>query len=122
MTSKIINMAERMKDKEDLQLEAMFRSDPLADDGFSAQVLKRVRRRIWVRRLSLPIAIAIGIAISAKPLLQITGVAAGLVESLLGLSLSLDQLPLGNLPQASTIMVGVTLVMAAMLGSRLLEE
>lgn len=111
-----------MKDKEDLQLEAMFRSDPLADDGFSAQVLKRVRRRIWVRRLSLPIAIAIGIAISAKPLLQITGVAAGLVESLLGLSLSLDQLPLGNLPQASTIMVGVALVMAAMLGIRLLEE
>ena len=122
MTSKIINMAERMKDKEDLKLEAMFRSDPVRDDGFSATVLKRVRRRMWVRRLSLPVAVVLGLAISVQPLMQIVGVAAGFVESLFGMTLSVDQLPVGGLPPASTIMIGVSLLMAAILGSRLLEE
>jgi len=111
-----------MKDKEDLKLEAMFRSDPVSDDGFSAIVLKRVRRRMWVRRLSLPVAVALGLAISAKPLMQIMGVAAGLAESLLGLTYRIDQLPIAGLPSASTIMFGVTAIMVAMLGSRLLEE
>lgn len=115
-------MAERMKDKEDLKLESMFRSDPVPDDGFSATVLKRVRRRMWVRRLSLPLAVSLGVAISAKPLLQIAGIASGLVESLFGRSLSLDQLPVSSLPQASTVLIGISLLMAIMLASRILEE
>ena len=119
---KIINMAERMKDKEDLKLESMFRSEPVPDNGFSANVLQRVRRRMWIRRLSLPLAISLGIAISAKPLLQIAGIASGLVESLFGRSISLDQIPVSSLPQASTVLVGVSLLMAVMLASRILEE
>jgi hypothetical protein len=115
-------MAERMKDKEDLKLEAMFRSDPVLDDGFSRIVLKRVRRRMWVRRLSLPVAVILGLAISAKPLMQIVGVTAGFVESLLGMTLSVDQLPVGSLPPASSVMIGAALLMAAVLGSRILEE
>ena len=35
---------------------------------------------------------------------------------------AIDQMLRADLPQASTIMVGVTLAMAAMLGSRLLED
>jgi hypothetical protein len=32
-------MAERIKDKEDLKLESMFRSEPVADDGFSVNII-----------------------------------------------------------------------------------
>ena len=56
MTSKIINMAEHIKDDADRMLESMFASDPVPDDGFSVRVVRKVRRRIWVRRLTLPIA------------------------------------------------------------------
>ena len=122
MTSKIINMAERLKDKEDLTLDAMFRSDPIADDGFSVKVVSTVRRRMWVRRLSLPVAVVIGAAISAKPLLEVVNVVPGLINSVFGSALSLDKLPLQNMPQLSTMLLGASLLMAVMLASRILEE
>lgn len=122
MTSKIINMADRIKDEDDLALEAMFRSDPIRDDGFSAQVTGRVRRQIWVRRLSLPLGISVGLAISAKPIIQLASVIPGLVNSVFGRTVSLDQLPLDGLPQATTVLLGASLVMAVMLASRILEE
>lgn len=122
MTSKIINMAERLKDKEDLALDAMFRSDPIADDGFSVKVVSTVRRRMWVRRLSLPVAVVIGAAISAKPLVEVVNVVPGLINSVFGSALSLDKLPLQNMPQLSTMLLGASLLMAVMLASRILEE
>ena len=122
MTSKIINMAERMKDADDLKLEALFSEDPIADDGFSVKVVSRVRRQIWVRRLSLPIAIAIGSLIGIKPLLEL----AATLPQIFGIipfdKLGLDVLPVDTLPHASTLMVGATLIMAVMFASRLLEE
>lgn len=60
-------MVERMKDDEDRKLEALFRMAPIADDGFSERVVRRVRRRVWVRRWTLPIAAAIGGLIAARP-------------------------------------------------------
>ena len=122
MTSKIINMAERLKDKEDLKLESMFRSDPVPDDGFSVKVVSRVRHRMWIRRLSMPVAVALGLGVSAKPLFEIASVVPELVNSLFGFSLSLDQLPVGDIPQLSTMLFGATLLMAVMLASRILEE
>ena len=121
MTSKIINMAERLKDKEDLALDAMFRSDPIADDGFSVKVVSTVRRRMWVRRLSLPVAVVIGAAISAKPLVEVVNVVPGLINSVFGSALSLDKLPLQNMPQLSSMLLGASLLMAVMLASRILE-
>lgn len=122
MTSKIINMAERIKDAEDRKLEEMFRSQPIADDGFTVRVVSRVRRQIWVRRLSLPVAIAAGALVGLKPLLQV----AGAVPQLIGLipvdMLKLDALPVGGLPQASTLLIGASIVMAIMMAGRLLEE
>lgn len=119
-------MAERLKDKEDLKLESMFRSDPVADDGFSVKVVSRVRRRIWIRRLSMPVAIGVGLIVSAKPMLQIAGIVPELANSLFGFSLSIDQLPVadipGDIPQLSTMLFGATLLMAVMLASKLLEE
>jgi len=122
LISKIINMAEKLKDKEDLKLESMFRSDPVPDDGFSVAVVSRVRRNMWIRRLTMPIAISLGVLVSAKPLIQLVSVLPGLVNSLFGSSLSIDQLPVGNLPQLSTMLFGATLLMAVMLASRILEE
>lgn len=115
-------MAERIKDSEDLRLEALFRSDPVPDGGFSARVVSRVRHRMWVRRLTLPVAVAIGALISAKPLMQVGSAVPGLVTSIFGSSISFDSLPVGDLPQLSTILFGAALAMAMVLASRLLEE
>jgi hypothetical protein len=115
-------MAERLKDKEDLALEALFKSDPVADDGFSVNVVSRVRRRVWIRRLSMPIAILVGGAISAGPVLEVVSVLPGLMNSLFGASLTFESLPVDSMPQVSTILMGATLVMGMLLGSKLLEE
>ena len=122
MTSKIINMVDRLKDNEDLKLEALFRSEPLADDGFSVAVVSRVKRRMWIRRLSLPMAIGLGAAISAKPILQVASVVPGLVTSIFGSTIDIDRLPLADLPQFSTMLFGASIIMAIMLASRILEE
>ena len=50
-------MAEKLKDAEDRLLESLFASEPIADDGFSRRVVTRIRRRIWVRRLALPVEV-----------------------------------------------------------------
>jgi hypothetical protein len=115
-------MAERIKDKDDLALEGLFRSDPLPDDGFSATVMSRVRYRIWVRRLALPIALLLGLAISAKPMVQFLSALPGLITVIFGDALRLDQLPALAVPQLSTVLFGASALMAIVLASRLLEE
>jgi hypothetical protein len=122
LTSKIINMAERMKDPEDLKLEGLFREEPVADDGFSVSVVARVRRQVWVRRLSLPVAIAIGSLIGIKPLLELAGTLPQIFSIIPVDKLGADVLPIDALPQGSTLMIGATLIMAVMFASRLLEE
>ena len=67
-------MAEKLKDQTDHLLETMFRSEPVADDGFSRRVVAKVRRIMWVRRLALPIAMLIGAAIAVKPAGQLVEV------------------------------------------------
>ena len=67
MKSKIIIMAERLKDEHDAKLEALCRSAPLEVDGFSKRVVWRVRRGICIRRWTLPLAIMVGGLIAAKP-------------------------------------------------------
>jgi len=111
-----------MKDKQDLALEAMFRSDAVPDDGFTERVITRVRRQMWVRRLSLPVAFAVGAVLSAKPMLQIASIIPGLIESVFGSAMTVDKLPLDNLPSLSTMLFGATLVMAMLLAGKLLEE
>ena len=119
MTSKIINMAEHIKDDEDRLLESMFASDTIADDGFSARVVRKVRRRIWVRRLTLPIATLVGAAISFKPL-------AGLVTMLAGFAQLVPQdvvdFSQNALPQLPYIVLGAMLLATCMVGLRMLED
>lgn len=115
-------MAERMKDDTDLFLQAALASRPIADDGFSVQVVTRVRRRNWLRRLALPVGIAVGLAISARPLIEAVTVFPGILNALFGGSVDLSRLPFGDLPQLSTLLVGAALGGALLLVSRILEE
>ncbi len=112
-------MAERIKDAEDRLLESMFESAPIADDGFSALVLKNVRRGLWLRRLTLPVATMIGGAIAVKPL-------TGLVTAAASLSSMVPQEFVNTaaalVPQAQIIVLGAMLLAACMLGLRTIED
>ncbi len=115
-------MAERLKDSEDLKLEALFRSEPVSDDGFSASIVSRVRRRMWVQRLSLPIAFVIGAIIAAKPLMQL----AGLVPKVFGIVpqalANIFDLQLEGMFQGTTIVLGIMLLAAMLMVGRMLED
>ena len=123
MKSVIINMADRMKDTEDHKLESLFASNPIADDGFSKRIEKRIRRQLWVRRLALPVALMIGGAIAVKPLanlltalVRFMSVLPDNVSGNLGVVSSID------LPQMSTVMLGGMLVLGAVMIMRMLED
>lgn len=119
MTSKIINMADKMKDAEDRLLESLFESAPIADDGFSVRVVRKIRRRLWLRRLALPVAVAVGGAFAIKPL-------AALVTLVVGLSGLLPQEALLSashfLPKLQYIVLGAMLLGAGLLGLGALED
>jgi len=112
-------MAERIKDAEDRLLESMFASSPVADDGFSARVVRNVRRQLWYRRLMLPMAAVIGGAIAFKPL-------TGLVAALANLSVLIPQDAINaatsSIPQLQTVILGAILLGAGLLGARLLDQ
>jgi hypothetical protein len=60
-------MVERMKSEEDAALEALFRRDALPDNGFSRRVVARIRRRLWLRRLLVPVAVVVGSLVAVGP-------------------------------------------------------
>jgi hypothetical protein len=96
-------MAEKIRDAEDQLLESMFRSEPIEDAGFSDRIIGRIRRGIWLRRLSLPVAMLIGGAIAIKPLLQLGSVAANLSKSIPAISIGVPDTMLAQLPIALSI-------------------
>lgn len=119
MISKIINMAEKMKDADDRLLESMFASEPIADSGFSVAVVKRVRRRLWLRRLAVPIAALVGGAIAIKPLADFVSIAANLFPTV---PPQLIDATTSMIPQLPTIVLGAMILGACLLGLRLLED
>lgn len=119
MKSKIINMVDRLKDNEDQMLEALFGSDLVPDNGFSTGVMTRLKRRLWIRRLTLPVAFVVGAAIAVKPLSQLvltlSKLLAILPSNVTGLSLDL-------IPQNSTIFLGGLLALGFVMITKMLEE
>ena len=119
MISKIINMVERIKDAEDRFLESMFVSEPLMDDGFSINIVRKLNRRLWLRRLTLPIAVSIGGAVAFKPLV-------GLVTTLAHFASLLPQNLVStateSIPQLQIIVLGAVLLAVCLLGMQTLEE
>ena len=119
MTSKIINMAERIKDDEDRLLESMFASEPIADNGFSEQIVRRVRHKLLVRRLTVPVAALIGGAIAFKP---ISALAAAAYQLLLLLPDELVVSATNNLPSIQFVVTGGLILVATILGLNMLED
>ena len=129
MTSTIIDMVEKLKDAEDRMLEAMFQARPITDNGFSRRVVTRIRRRLWVRRLTLPVAMLIGGAIAIKPMSQL--VVAG-SKLLTVVPEGVLEIPVSWLPQMEAAVFGMSLTQmavlagmtfaAGVLGTRLLVE
>ena len=112
-------MAEKIKDAEDEMLEALFRAEPIVDDGFSKRIVGKIRRRLWLRRLCIPIAAAIGGVIAIKPL-------STLVASLYGIFAAMPTESIAAnaswLPPVPYIVLGAMLLAVAMLGLRMLED
>ncbi len=117
MISKIINMAEKLKDAEDRLLESMFQSEPIADEGFSGRVVARIRRRLWVQRLALPIAMLIGGAIAVKPATQLVAAASKLLAIV---PQGMLDVPTTWIPQVQNVAYGASLTQTVVLGAMVL--
>ncbi len=102
-------MVDRLKDKEELRLETLFRSDPVPDIDFSTKVMTRIRRQIWMRRLTMPIALVLGGLIAFKPATELVASVSKILNvlpaSLTNVSLDIPSLPFDSLPQFSTYLV-----------------
>lgn len=119
MISKIINMAERIKDDKDRLLESMFASEPIADNGFSEQIVHRVRRKLLIRRLTLPLAALIGAAFAFKPLTAIVSTIYQVVQQLPG---DVVGSATNSLPSMQLIVTGGLILFAAILSMNMLED
>ena len=112
-------MADRLKDAEDRLLESMFVAEPIADDGFSERIVRRIRRRLWLRRLAMPIAVLVGAAFAVGP-------AIDFLQALLGLSALMPSkfvnVPADWMPQLQTVVLAGMLVVTGIVGLRMLEE
>ena len=117
MTSKIINMAEKLKDAEDRLLESMFAAESIEDDGFSRRILTHIRRRIWLRRLALPVAMLVGGAIAIKPATELVIAVSKLLTIV---PESVVQVPVNWLPNVQSIAIAGPLVQTVVFGAVLL--
>lgn len=75
-----------LPEDEDARLAILFRpaAAPVADDGFSEAVMRRVERHAWRRRALLAAASVIGVTVAAGPawqLLEALGPAIGSVST-----------------------------------------
>ncbi len=112
-------MADKIKDAEDRLLESLFSAEPIADDGFSSRVVGKIRRQQWLRRLTLPIAAAIGGAIAFKPAMAAFAIATRILATIPGemMASATDWIPSLQLVVTGGLLLAVTLF-----GLRLLEE
>ena len=110
-------MAEKLKDAEDRMLESLFAAEPIADDGFSQRVVGQIRRRVWVRRLALPVAMVVGGAIAIKPASQLVMAAAKLLTVV---PQDVVVAPAGWLPQVQNIAISGSFMQTALYGAVLL--
>ena len=119
MKSKIINMAERIKDEQDRLLESMFESTPIADNEFSGQIVRRIRRKLWIRRITLPVAVLVGGLVAFQPMAALVKGVYQLLSSMPG-----DVLPsvLGSLPSLQLIVTGALILFVAMFSLNMLED
>ena len=119
MKSKIIIMADKLKDNEDKVLKSLFGSDPVLDKGFSVKVMKRLNRRLWIRRLALPTAFLLGTVVALKPLSQLV-VTFGKLLTLI--PTNVGGLTIDVIPQSTTFVLGGLLLVVMMMVTKMLED
>ncbi len=112
-------MADRLKDKEDKLLDSLFGSEPVLDGGFSAGVMTRLNRRLWIRRLALPAAFLIGAVVAVKPLSQL---AVTFSKLLTVIPVDVGGLSMDFIPQTTTVFLGGLLLVAMMMVTKILED
>ena len=112
-------MADKIRDEKDAMLESLFRAELIADDGFSDRIVRKINRRLWLRRLTLPVAAAVGGTIAFKPAIALLTLASQLLIVVPGEFVASAA---GWLPSPYLIVTGGMLLAAAMLGMRILEE
>lgn len=112
-------MAEKLQDAEDRLLATLLRPAPIEDAGFSARIVSRIRRDIWLRRLALPLAMLLGGAIAGKSLLHL-----GSVVTALGgvLPMDLRALPATLLAEVPTLFAVGCLMLIGIVTFKLSEE
>ena len=119
MTSKIINMAERIKDEQDRLLESMFESAAVADNGFSKQIVRRIRRKLWIRRITLPAAVLLGGLLAYQPLVALI---KGVYRLLLSMPGDLVPSISGSLPSVQIIITGALILFVGLFSLNMLED
>jgi len=119
LTSKIINMAERIKDEQDRLLESMFASAPIADNGFSTQIVRRIRRKLWVRRITLPAAVVLSGLVALPP---VVGLLKGVYQLLLSMPVDLVPPLESSLPSLQLILTGALILFVVMFSLNTLED
>ena len=112
-------MADKTSDVEDRVLESLFQAEPIEDNGFSTRIVSKIRRRIWFRRLAVPVAGVIGGAIAIQPVAELVSI----VVQLFGLVPSeVLSLPLSFLPQFQLVVLGGMLFAVVLTLMRFFEE
>ena len=112
-------MADRTSDAVDRLLASAFAAEPVADEGFSSRIVSKLRRRIWVNRLALPIAILIGAAFALKPAVQIVN---ALLPLLNAVPTEIARMPMEFLPQVQLVVLGGMAFAAGVTLVKMLEE
>ncbi len=112
--------------EEEVRLSAIFETltPPLEDEGFSAIVTRRIRRRVLLRRVVLGAAVFIGGVLALGPLfelsVQISGLSVLLSEGLVSVATSWND-P-AWLAQNRMVLILVVLAVASPGAVRLLER
>jgi hypothetical protein len=119
LKSKIINMADKTSDALDRLLASALEAEPIADDGFSARIVSTIRRRIWVNRLALPVAVAVGAAFALKPAIQLVN---ALLPLLNVVPVEFASAPMQYLPQLQIVVLGGMAFAAGITLLKVLEE
>lgn len=115
-------MAEHMRDRDDEMLSQLFASEPIADDGFSDAIVKRIRRRLWTERLVLPTAVVVGAALAFRPLTELVRV---FVEFEPARRLVQAELPIASLSEilsGPNLLIGGLLLVAGIVAYELVED
>lgn len=104
---------------DDREFDELFGSfaPPLADDGFTDTVVRRVARRRWLRRTVLALAGAIGGLVAMVPFAQVTNrFAASLV------AIATRWNDAAWLAQNQQLLIGAVIIVATPIFVRLLED